>query len=263
MAMRKVLVYGSRGALGQNVVTTFKGAKWDVLGVDLKDEKITPIGQTWTEQSNSVMEQVKVELGGEKIDAIINVAGGWAGGNIADEGIIDSSDLMWKQSVHSSIISGKIAVSHMNNNGLLVLPGAAAAAEGGTSFMMGYGMAKAAVHHLVKSLAQADSGLPEGAVTVGFLPVTIDTPMNREAMPDNHDVTPCDEFSSMFPFYSSLAEQQSFVLLFLRLVINSKQITLKQKNSWSGLFSLQKTVDCMFSKTFLRRQLFTSKSKVR
>eukprot|EP01060_Flectonema_neradi_P041336 TRINITY_DN9787_c0_g1_i1.p1 TRINITY_DN9787_c0_g1~~TRINITY_DN9787_c0_g1_i1.p1 ORF type:complete len:198 (+),score=40.80 TRINITY_DN9787_c0_g1_i1:43-636(+) len=197
MAMRKVLVYGSRGALGRNVVGAFEGAKWDVLGVDLKDEKITPVGQTWAEQSKSVLDQVSTELGGEKIDAIINVAGGWAGGNIADAGIIESSDLMWKQSVHSSVIAGQVAVSHMNKNGLIVLPGAAAAAEGGTSFMMGYGMAKAAVHHLIKSFAQEDSGLPEGVTTVGFLPVTIDTPMNREFMPDNKNMTPCDEFSSM------------------------------------------------------------------
>ena len=48
------------------------------------------------------------------------------------------------------------------NGGLLVLPGARPALKG-TAGMMGYGMAKAAVHQLTKSLAEPKSGLPENA----------------------------------------------------------------------------------------------------
>ena len=40
-------------------------------------------------------------------------------------------------------------------------------------------MAKAAVHQLVKSLGGQGSGLPDGSCTLGILPVTLDTPMNR------------------------------------------------------------------------------------
>ncbi len=47
------------------------------------------------------------------------------------------------------------------------------------SGMMGYGMAKAAVHQLVKSLGEQGSGLPDGTCALGILPVTLDTPMNR------------------------------------------------------------------------------------
>ncbi len=49
--------------------------------------------------------------------------------------------------------------------------------------MIGYGMAKAAVHQLVKSLSCDKSGLPEGSLAVALLPVTLDTPMNRKFMP--------------------------------------------------------------------------------
>lgn len=49
--------------------------------------------------------------------------------------------------------------------------------------MIGYGMAKAAVHHLVQSLAAPKSGLPEGTTVLAILPVTLDTPMNRKWMP--------------------------------------------------------------------------------
>jgi len=44
-------------------------------------------------------------------------------------------------------------------------------------------MAKAAVHHLTKSLACKDSGLPEKSLVVAILPITLDTPMNRKWMP--------------------------------------------------------------------------------
>ena len=49
--------------------------------------------------------------------------------------------------------------------------------------MIGYGMAKAAVHQLVKSLAADKSGLPAGSLAVALLPITLDTPMNRKFMP--------------------------------------------------------------------------------
>ena len=54
----------------------------------------------------------------------------------------------------------------------MVLPGAQPAL-GGTPGMMGYGMAKAAIHQLTKSLASADSGLPSDAKTFALLPITL------------------------------------------------------------------------------------------
>lgn len=48
--------------------------------------------------------------------------------------------------------------------------------------MIGYGMAKAAVHQLTQSLAGENSGLPALAIAVALLPITLDTPMNRKWM---------------------------------------------------------------------------------
>ena len=112
---------------------------------------------------------------------MINVAGGWAGGCASDKDWIKNADLMWKQSVWSSAISGSLAAQHLVSGGLLVLPGAKPA-TGGTPGMMGYGMAKAAVHQLVKSLGSSGSGLPNNVNVVGILPITLDTPMNRKFM---------------------------------------------------------------------------------
>lgn len=49
--------------------------------------------------------------------------------------------------------------------------------------MIGYGLAKAAVHQLTKSLAEEKSGLPKDSLVVSILPITLDTPMNRKWMP--------------------------------------------------------------------------------
>lgn len=91
-----------------------------------------------------------------KLDAILNVAGGWAGGNAeSGEKLITASDLMWKQSVWSSLIAAGLASKYLRPKGVLTLSGAAAALNA-TPGMIGYGVAKAAVHQLTKSLSFND-----------------------------------------------------------------------------------------------------------
>lgn len=95
------------------------------------------------------MNTLKSALGGAKVEAVICVAGGWAGGN-AKKGthlplftrknlhliyffyldLAKTADLMWKQSVWSSVISASIAAHHLNDGGVVTLTGAKAALEG-------------------------------------------------------------------------------------------------------------------------------------
>lgn len=139
--------------------------------------------ESWTKQEEQVSAKVEETLGGEKIDLLICVAGGWAGGNAASKDFIKSCDMMWKQSVWTSVIAGHLAAKHLKENGALSLTGAEPALNG-TPGMIGYGMAKGAVHQLVSSLADPKSGLPDGAFVGAILPVTLDTPMNRKWMAD-------------------------------------------------------------------------------
>ena len=55
--------------------------------------------------------------------------------------------------------------------------------------MIGYGMAKAAVHQLVASLAKEGGGLPKDATVAAILPITLNTFMNRKYMPDADQTT--------------------------------------------------------------------------
>lgn len=49
--------------------------------------------------------------------------------------------------------------------------------------MLGYGMAKAAVHQLTRSLAHKKSGMPNKSTVIALLPTTLDTAQNRKWMP--------------------------------------------------------------------------------
>ena len=186
---KRVLVYGGRGALGSCLVSYFKSKHCWVASVDLLEneeaDKNVILKQTekWVDQETEALKGVAAACGDFKLDAIFCVAGGWAGGNAASEEMVQNADLMVKQSVWSSVIASRIAAKFLNPGGILQLTGAQPALKG-TSFMMGYGLAKAAVHQLVASLSQGDTGLPEKAVVFCILPVTLDTPGNRKAMPD-------------------------------------------------------------------------------
>lgn len=188
MASGKVLIYGGRGALGASCVQYFKSNNYWVGCIDLAENESADVNivvdrdADWVSQEQSVLSQVESSLKGDKLDAVICVAGGWAGGN-ATKDLAKNSDLMWKQSVWSSAISATVGANHLKTGGLLALTGANPALAG-TPGMIGYGMAKAAVHQLTKSLAGKDSGLPEQSLVVSILPVTLDTPMNRKWMPN-------------------------------------------------------------------------------
>jgi len=87
----KVIVYGGRGGLGLVVVDAFKAAGYWVLSVDLAanssaDANVqVSLADGWVEQEASVCQGVDSTLRGAKVVAVINVAGGWAGGNSGDQ----------------------------------------------------------------------------------------------------------------------------------------------------------------------------------
>ncbi|KAH9513288.1 hypothetical protein Btru_034553 [Bulinus truncatus] len=210
MAQGRVIVYGGKGALGTSVINYFKSKSFWVGSIDLLVNEHADVNvlvksdATMPEQEAEVSAQVGQLLGDQKLDAILCVAGGWAGGNAKK--ITEPAEAMWKQSVWPSVISASLASKYLKEGGLLTLPGAQAALQG-TPGMIGYGLAKAAVHQLTKSLAGENSGLPAQATVLATLPVTLDTPMNRKWMStaDFSTWTPLDFVSELF--YKWLVEK--------------------------------------------------------
>ncbi|XP_019848274.2 dihydropteridine reductase isoform X1 [Bactrocera dorsalis] len=200
----RVLVYGGKGALGSACVSHFKSNNYWVGSIDLSVNEeadasiVLPRELSWEQQEAEVLTKVGDALNDEKLDAVICVAGGWAGGNTSKD-LAKNADLMWRQSVWTSSISAAVASKYLKDGGLLTLTGAQPALQG-TSGMIGYGMAKAAVHQLTRSLAGKNSGLPTDAIAVAILPVTLDTPMNRKWMPkaDFGSWTPLAEVAELF-----------------------------------------------------------------
>jgi len=165
--------------------------QWVTIGADTRGGIPTPSAvvlcahQSLEQKSKTLVAEIKSLLDeGSQLDAVVNVAGGFAMGSASDPQMLSATQNMIESSVYSSVMAAHVASRFLKPGGLLVLPGAAAAL-GPTAFSLPYGSAKAAVHQLVRSLADAKAaGLPAGVKTVGLAPQILDTPQNREAMPD-------------------------------------------------------------------------------
>ncbi|XP_018325220.1 dihydropteridine reductase-like [Agrilus planipennis] len=188
MSCGRVLIYGGKGALGSKCVSHFKSNGWWVASVSTKENPEADVNiivdkcESPMSQEQKVLEGLKNALDGEKFDSIFCVAGGWIGGN-AEKDLVKNCELMWQQSVNPSLISASVASKFLKEDGILSLTGAKAALDS-TPGMLAYGISKAAVQFMAKSLSNEKSGLPKGALSVAILPTTLDTPMNRKWMPD-------------------------------------------------------------------------------
>eukprot|EP01135_Chromosphaera_perkinsii_P001936 Nk52_evm3s213 gene=Nk52_evmTU3s213 len=204
---KRCAVYGGSGALGAHLVKHFRSLDWDVLSIDVKQNEqasmnvVVDPSLPFSEQAQQIERGVIDKIKKDKLDAIYCVAGGWAGGNASSDDLVKNTDLMLKQSLWTSVTSARLAALHLKDNGgILQLTGAQPALEG-TPGMIGYGAAKAAVHQLVKSLANpSESGLPNGTKVLCILPNTLDTPMNRKFMSDADfsSWTPLDFVAQLF-----------------------------------------------------------------
>jgi hypothetical protein len=142
----------------------------------------------------------------EKLFFVGCVAGGWAGGDAASQDLIVTTQKMMNTSLYTSMIASQLAVNYMAFDGLLLFTGAAAALEP-TPDMIGYGAAKAAVHHLSQSIAKAYYPRFD---TLTICPRTLDTPANRAVRSIDRS------FMLLCPNMDTCA---CFWLAFIRLII--------------------------------------------
>lgn len=204
--MMRTLVVGGAGALGRAMVRDLAVKGFNPICVDfaanadIPDNILLDSSKLLKDQSKDLVGQIKKKLDAEGSDlkSVFCAAGGWAGGSIGDDNILDALHDMNRMNLDSAVLSAHLATRHLCTSGLLVLTGAEAALNP-TPGMLAYGLSKVSTHYLIKSLAVDPDFSGKKATALGILPMTIDTPTNRQFMADADfgTWTPPEEISKL------------------------------------------------------------------
>jgi NAD(P)-dependent dehydrogenase (short-subunit alcohol dehydrogenase family) len=182
-----VVVTGASGALGRVVaeVALARGAR--VAGIDHTPSQleaspdrieIGSVDLSDAAQAKTAIDAVASHFG--KIDALINIAGGFAFEAVA-EGDPKTWQRMYALNVLTALNASRAAIPHLSASSAarIVNIGAMGALQAGAG-MGPYAASKAGVHRLTEALAAEW----KGKITVNaVLPSTIDTTANRASMP--------------------------------------------------------------------------------
>tara|TARA_R110002110_G_scaffold91264_3_gene237676 strand:+ start:11946 stop:12653 length:708 start_codon:yes stop_codon:yes gene_type:complete len=131
------------------------------------------------EQAKGAIDQASQQFG--KVDALLNIAGGFRW-ELFGEADLDNWDLLYNLNVKTAITASKAALpALLSSRGSIVCISAGPALKGALG-MGPYAASKAAVSRFVESLSEEvkDQGVRVNAV----MPSVIDTPLNREDMPE-------------------------------------------------------------------------------
>jgi NAD(P)-dependent dehydrogenase (short-subunit alcohol dehydrogenase family) len=182
-----IVVTGASGALGTVVAEVALATGARVAGVDHAPTQVpaTPsrlelggVDLTDAAQARKTIDAVVSHFG--RLDALINIAGGFAFEAIA-EGDPRTWQHMYALNVLTALNASQAAIPHLARSGAgrIVNVGAMGALQAGAG-MGPYAASKAGVHRLTEALAAEW----KGSITVNaVLPSTIDTPANRASMP--------------------------------------------------------------------------------
>ncbi|MFC6724851.1 SDR family oxidoreductase, partial [Halobium palmae] len=137
-----------------------------------------------------VVDEVVDDHGG--IDCLLNIAGTWRGGEALHQTDEDTFDLLFDVNLRTMFLASKHALPHLHEReGAIVSVSSRSSLEGGEGDGP-YRAAKAGVRRLTETLAEENEGVVRANAV---MPSVIDTPANRDAMPDsNHEkwVEPSD-----------------------------------------------------------------------
>jgi NAD(P)-dependent dehydrogenase (short-subunit alcohol dehydrogenase family) len=127
------------------------------------------------------MAEVTARFG--RIDALLNIAGGFVWEKFADAANAGAWDRMFAINLKTAVNASRAALPYLleSGDGRIVNVGAQAAVHAPEG-MGAYAASKAAVHRLTESLA-AELKL-KGVTVNAVMPSIIDTPANRAVMPD-------------------------------------------------------------------------------
>ncbi|MEM5451439.1 SDR family NAD(P)-dependent oxidoreductase [Paraburkholderia guartelaensis] len=191
---RVVMVTGGFGTLGRAVGRVFADNGWKVALIDKapapEGASAEQLHASWwrggveltdLDAARAAFSATVEQLG--KLDALVNIAGGFRWETLAD-GSLETWDLMYQMNVRTAATASKAALDYLAvgaHGGRIVNIGAGAALKAGMG-MGAYTASKSGVMRLTEALAEE---FKDRSITVNaILPGIIDTPQNRNDMPD-------------------------------------------------------------------------------
>ena len=216
-----VMITGAAGNLGSAAVEVFReqGAhlalfdhhedRLPKLYPDLADSSehylAVSVDLTDSEQVKKAVRKVLDQLG--QIDVLVNTVGGFTMGSRVDELDPATWERMMDLNVRTLLNTAQAVLPQMrkNQSGKMINIGARPSLEGKPK-MGAYSVAKAGVLRLTESMAAENKAL--GINVNCVIPGTIDTPENREAMP-NADVDQWVQPESLARVIAFLASPQA------------------------------------------------------
>jgi len=174
LSNKRIVITGAAGTLGQAAAACARGQGAQVIGLDIIEATSVP-------NTDEATQDCFHGLG--EIDALLNIAGGFAMGVSASDPSDDQWDLMFRLNVTTMRNATRAAVPALQarEHGAIVNVGALGALSGAAD-MSAYCCAKSTVMRLTESLSEELKN--EGINVNAVLPSIIDTPPNREGMPD-------------------------------------------------------------------------------
>jgi len=190
MTKQIALITGAKGGLGTVVTQSFLDAGWHVIGTSRKiddaafpDERFEGIPADLASAADAAHLAADIIAKYQKLDALIHLAGGFAGGKPIHETDDDIWDSMLEVNLRAGVNILRAVIPHMREqkHGRIVAVGSRAGVEPSAN-ISAYSASKAALVSLVKTAALENRKL--GITANVILPGTIDTAANRASDPD-------------------------------------------------------------------------------
>jgi NAD(P)-dependent dehydrogenase (short-subunit alcohol dehydrogenase family) len=184
-----VVITGAQGGLGNFMTEGFLTAGTAVVGVARSIQQSAfshpkflalPADLTRGDSSKELAANVIAKFG--RIDVLVHVMGGFAGGELIDDTDDATWDKMMNLNVRSAFNITRAVLPHMRKakQGRVIAIGARSAVEP-KAYLSAYCASKAALVSLIRTVAL--EGKDDGITANVILPGTMDTPANRADSP--------------------------------------------------------------------------------